>query len=208
MTIVSTSRPTSLLPGERAKLIRLESDMRIDKTHVERFIRHLVTIRDEKLYRADHKTFEVYCQERWGISRQHANRQIEFFRTVDAIEAGEIGTNGSKISPPNEHVARPMMGLPDETRREAWKEAVADSGGKPTREHVAKAVAKVTGDPDTDKAIADGIIPPGAQIWITEPDGTKVESYRAPRPENTESPDHVYAVCPQCGGTGKIEGLR
>ncbi|NJL33925.1 MAG: hypothetical protein HC893_08770 [Chloroflexaceae bacterium] len=30
----------------------------------------LVRVRDLKLYRVEHRTFEAYCQERWGIERR------------------------------------------------------------------------------------------------------------------------------------------
>ncbi|GGK91189.1 hypothetical protein GCM10010844_07120 [Deinococcus radiotolerans] len=36
----------------------------------------LAEIRDGRLYRAAHTTFDVYLQERWNFSRQHAGRLI------------------------------------------------------------------------------------------------------------------------------------
>src|SRR5215831_8548680 len=37
----------------------------------------LEQIRDQKLYRQTHKTFEGYCRERWDFSKSHANRHIK-----------------------------------------------------------------------------------------------------------------------------------
>ena len=37
----------------------------------------LLTIRDRRLYRAQYKTFEDYCQERWGMSRPRAYQMID-----------------------------------------------------------------------------------------------------------------------------------
>ena len=37
----------------------------------------LLEIRDRRLYRESHKTFEDYCRERWGMSRIYAHRSIE-----------------------------------------------------------------------------------------------------------------------------------
>lgn len=37
----------------------------------------LYTISIGRLYRQTHETFEAYCRERWGFSRQHASRLIE-----------------------------------------------------------------------------------------------------------------------------------
>lgn len=46
----------------------------------------LASIRDERLYRADFPTFEAYCRERWGMTRQHANRQIVAAEVAAALE--------------------------------------------------------------------------------------------------------------------------
>jgi len=45
----------------------------------------LCEIRDGKLYRTTHETFEAYCSERWQISKTHANRLIDQSVVVDAI---------------------------------------------------------------------------------------------------------------------------
>jgi hypothetical protein len=37
----------------------------------------LEQIRDNRLYRATHKTFALYCSERWDLSKTHANRVIQ-----------------------------------------------------------------------------------------------------------------------------------
>lgn len=36
----------------------------------------LATIRDRRLYRAEFRTFEEYCRERWGFSRRRAYQLI------------------------------------------------------------------------------------------------------------------------------------
>ena len=36
----------------------------------------LLEIRDQKLYRGSHKTFETYLRDRWEISRSYAHRVI------------------------------------------------------------------------------------------------------------------------------------
>jgi hypothetical protein len=36
----------------------------------------LMEIRDSRLYRVTHKTFEDYCRERWDMGRAYANRLI------------------------------------------------------------------------------------------------------------------------------------
>lgn len=85
----------------------------------------LLRIRDERLYRAAHKTFEDYCRDRWGWSRSHAYRQIE---------AAEVAENLSPIGdiPENESQARMLVGLPPETQREVWTKARQESNGRVT----------------------------------------------------------------------------
>ena len=49
----------------------------------------LLEIRDRRLYRETYGTFEEYCQERWGMTRRHANRQIGAAHVVEVL--GPIG---------------------------------------------------------------------------------------------------------------------
>jgi hypothetical protein len=49
----------------------------------------LATIRDARLYKDTHGTFEDYCRERWGFSRRHSNRLIEAAEVVGIL--GPIG---------------------------------------------------------------------------------------------------------------------
>jgi ParB family chromosome partitioning protein len=70
----------------------------------------LMEIRDQRLYRETHATFEAYCRERWGWTRQHANRQIQAARMAEVLEPmGPI--------PENERQARAILeSLPPEER--------------------------------------------------------------------------------------------
>jgi len=75
--------------------------------------RALLEIRDGRLYRDTYTTFEAYCRERWGWTRQHANRQIAAARVVEEMEpTGSI--------PENEWQARAIR---DAQRREDAEDA-------------------------------------------------------------------------------------
>ena len=37
----------------------------------------LTAIRENRLYRSTHSTFEAYCQERWGFNRTRAHHLID-----------------------------------------------------------------------------------------------------------------------------------
>lgn len=77
----------------------------------------LLAIRDERLYRERHKTFEDYCQERWGWKRAHAYRQIE---------AAQVVRNLSPMgdTPTNERQARVLAPLTTDRQRELWGKAL------------------------------------------------------------------------------------
>jgi hypothetical protein len=47
----------------------------------------LATIRDERLYRESHETFEDYCREAWGFARNYANKMIAASEAVAAVES-------------------------------------------------------------------------------------------------------------------------
>ena len=75
----------------------------------------LLAIRDGRLYREQHGTFEDYCRERWGMSRIHAHRMIDAARVCDVLPIGN--------KPTSESQARPLARLPAEKQPEAWEAA-------------------------------------------------------------------------------------
>lgn len=77
----------------------------------------LCTIRDKKLYREKHKTFEAYCQGRWGFTKRYANMQIT------ACETGQhLGTIVPKTEvPKKESQLREIAKAPKEIQAEVLK---------------------------------------------------------------------------------------
>jgi DNA N-6-adenine-methyltransferase (Dam) len=100
--------------------------------------RALESIRDKKLYRETHGTFEHYLRERWGMSRAHAYRQIEA-----AGVAGILSPIGD--TPATEAVARELAPvLHDQGEAavvEVWREMRTKHGDRLTAEKVRRAVA-------------------------------------------------------------------
>lgn len=96
----------------------------------------LKVLRDKRLYRSTHKTFEEYCRARFGFDRRCVNRQI-FHSAMQEL----LGPNGPK----KEAQSRPLTSLPNqELQAQAWTQAQADSGkDQPSNREVAEAVAKV-----------------------------------------------------------------
>jgi hypothetical protein len=74
----------------------------------------LLAIRDGRLYREHHATFEAYCRERWGMTNRHANRLIESAGVV--VNVGPMG-------PKSERQARPLARLPADEQPAAWEAA-------------------------------------------------------------------------------------
>jgi len=87
----------------------------------------LSEIRESRLYRETHDTFEDYCRERWGRSRAHAYRQMDAVWTAEVLSPiGDIA---------NEAQAREIAPLVREDEREAievWRELKGEHGERLT----------------------------------------------------------------------------
>jgi hypothetical protein len=110
----------------------------------------LATIRNKRLYRDQHATFEDYCRQKWEFSKSHANRLIEA-----AVVASILTPIGFK--PQSESQLRPLVGLAPQRIPQAWKKAVelAD-GGQVT----ARVVRQAAGAFKSDAARPQETVPP------------------------------------------------
>jgi hypothetical protein len=91
----------------------------------------LATIREKRLYRTEHETFEDYCRQRWSMSARHANRSIEAAAVVESM--GPMGP-----TPTNERQVRELAKVPEAERADVWRETVERTEGKPTAAAVAE----------------------------------------------------------------------
>ena len=120
---------TIITQGESLRLIELENTI---KAGLDTFVEvgnALLEIRDSRLYRVDHPTFEDYCKTKWGMSKPYAIQLICASNVVENLKTVAIAT-----TPQNESQVRPLTKLkkPDQ-QREAWVRAVKSSPtGKPT----------------------------------------------------------------------------
>jgi len=98
----------------------------------------LMQIRDERLYRETHGSFEGYCRDRWSFERAHAYRLID--ASAVAIELSPIGDI------PNESIARNLLAIKEPSRRRAvWKritDRCRENGLKPTARLVNETVGR------------------------------------------------------------------
>lgn len=123
-----------LTPAEQDRLDRCE-------TVIERGLRTfmevgsaLAVIRNERLYRAQHATFEDYCRQRWDMGRNYVNKLVTASEIVTSL-----GTTVPKQHlPANEAQVRPLSKLKDpEQQRQAWERALERApDGKITGDHV------------------------------------------------------------------------
>lgn len=133
---------TELTTVETQELERHESTIERGLTTFVDVGLALLAIRDARLYRLGHSTFEDYCRERWGMVRQHANRLIAAAETVTNLEP--IGST----LPVTESQVRPLAMLEPDVQREAWALAVETAPeGKVTAAIVQAAVETVTNKP-------------------------------------------------------------
>lgn len=101
----------------------------------------LLAIRDGKLYRAEFRTFEDYCRDRWGWARNYADKLIRAAETVN-----NLGTI-VPVLPMTETQARPLTSLDPDQQREAWAIAVQTApDGKVTASHVERVVNEIKAD--------------------------------------------------------------
>ncbi|MHC0068923.1 hypothetical protein ACWATR_39690, partial [Nostoc sp. UIC 10890] len=136
-----------------------------DRLHLERKVERaffeagkaLAELRDRKLYRSTHKTFEEYCKQRFGYTRIAASYKIAAATVMDnlltnGLQKEEIATdelqtpkmltNGLQILPNNERQVRPLASLEPEVQREAWQKAVEEAGGKVPSGRIVKNVVQ------------------------------------------------------------------
>ena len=99
----------------------------------------LKELRDRRLYRSTHKTFEEYCRDRFGYSRRKMDYLISGSEVFENLQTRTIGsqsdrdetrTIGSEILPISERQVRPLTQLEPDQQREVWQQAVEAAGGK------------------------------------------------------------------------------
>jgi hypothetical protein len=123
----------------------------------------LMEIRDRRLYRQTHDTFEAFCRERFEIARTTAYQYIETSKVMDNlrnclqiadgegdpyIKVGECDTCiYIEYLPANENQVRPLTRLEPEKQVEVWKKALTSApDGHVTAKHVGRVVRQFLGE--------------------------------------------------------------
>ncbi|MBD2184425.1 hypothetical protein H6S82_10565 [Planktothrix sp. FACHB-1355] len=113
--------------GEKARLEELEAVIEQGLQTFYEVGKALDEIREKKLYRETHKTFDAYCRDKWGIARRTA------YQFIDAAHVMENLCAIAHKIPTKENQVRPLKGLPSELQIQIWQEAVESApNGIPT----------------------------------------------------------------------------
>lgn len=101
----------------------------------------LAEIKERKLYRLGHKTFDDYVRERWQMGKSRAYQLISA-----ATTAKNLSTVVDIPAPENERQMRPLSQLAPERRAEAWQKAAERAGEETVTEtHVQAVVDEMLG---------------------------------------------------------------
>ncbi|MHC0067945.1 hypothetical protein ACWATR_34485 [Nostoc sp. UIC 10890] len=164
---------TATITVTAAEVEELSETEQRDRLHLERRVERaffeagkaLAELRDRRLYRSTHKTFEEYCRSRFAYTHRHVNYLIAASNVVDNIIMGtngsqneipdemgtngsqneisdEMGTNGSQILPTTERQVRPLTKLEPSQQQEVWRQAVEQAGGKVPPARIVKDVVQ------------------------------------------------------------------
>jgi hypothetical protein len=119
----------------------------------------LLEIRDERLYRTTHRTFEAYLRERWDISRSYAHRTIQAAEVVRMLPVGNV--------PSSEAVARELVPLKRDpvALAAAWGAAAAMIP-EPTAEEVRHVVRVLRHeDPEPERHVVRVVVDDNTHEW-------------------------------------------
>lgn len=150
----------TLTDEEEVRLAQCEQIIEADLNTFLDVGRALAEIRDDRLYRRTHKTFEKYCKDVWDLGQSTAYQKIDGYNAVTLLEhkssamaelLSDQKPNQEKIIIPiNERQVRPLTKLKKnpEDQVKAWGIVLEqlNQGKKLTAALVNKAVKEVRGE--------------------------------------------------------------
>jgi|GEM_PF-910822 len=147
--------PDNLLPdAEAAELSQHEAVIERGLKTFYEVGAALTAIREKRLYRATHNSFEDYCQERWQLTQRRAYQMMDAVLVVNNVYPG---THYESIALPEyEKHVRPLVALSPEEQQMAWAVVQQTApGGKVTASHVKSVVTVLK------EVVQTGAIDPG-----------------------------------------------
>lgn len=146
---METVAPTGMSPSEARHLKALERRIAAGLQTFREVGVALLEIRDQRLYRDTHSSFESYCGERWGMNRTRAYQLIDSARVVSAL--------GDPEDLMNEAQARELASLNVEDAQKVWAEVEkrAEETHKPITAPLIRAVKGEVIEPNGGNTPAD-----------------------------------------------------
>ncbi|WP_392476512.1 hypothetical protein [Nostoc sp. C110] len=141
---------TATITVSAVEVTELTQEEQSDRLHLERKVERaffeagkaLMELRDRKLYRSTHKTFEEYCRDRFGHNRRQSYLLMDAAVIFDNLE--QKCDRSDHILPTNEWQIRPLSKLDPDIQPEAWEQAVESAKGKvPSHRIVKDAVQRI-----------------------------------------------------------------
>mgnify|MGYP000497033459 FL=1 len=128
--MLATIEPAYLTQSEQEELLDHESIIEQSQAVFVEVGNALMAIRDAKLYRATHPSFDAYLAERWPAISKRRGYQL--------IDAAAIA---KEIPITNERQARALKGVPIETAKHAYQAAAQATNGAPSGKAIEQALA-------------------------------------------------------------------
>jgi hypothetical protein len=122
----------------------------------------LLNIRDSRVYRSTHGTFDEFCRDEFGFTDRRARQLMTAGGVLENLRGDE-----SAPLPDTEWSVRHLAKLPPDEQQAAWDEARREStNGTPTGEGVREVVARRTRSSGGSKR--DTTIPPDSRVEESE----------------------------------------
>lgn len=134
-TIMAPEDPAVLSKAEQRTLMRLEKRIAAGLQTFREVGQALLEIRDSRLYRETHATFEAYCQDRWALPRSRAYQLIDSAKVVNAL--------GDPSDLTNEAQARELATLDDPAQMKTVWAAAEQRAEKENRPMTAALIRQV-----------------------------------------------------------------
>lgn len=146
---------TTIIPlsgSELSRMGQLEETIRASMQSFVEVGAALKEIRDARLYRATHDTFEAYCKAKWNLGLNYA------YKTIASAQVANHLCTIVQNPPTLESQCRPLTHLAPEQQQAAWVAAVEKAGAAPvTAKIVSATVAELfpKAEPAEPEAIDD-----------------------------------------------------
>ena len=104
----------------------------------------LKELKDKRLYRETHTTFEAYVRDRFDFTKRAAYYLIDAHEVVNNLKSEQFvhSNKSTSILPTKESQCRPLAKLSPERQREIWRTAVEQAKGKVPSARIVKNTVK------------------------------------------------------------------